>query len=424
MTGLLARALAARIGAAEPAERLHADGRFVTIPGAVINDVLAPLRTAPGPYSMRRKAFRDRLQALLAERGVNVPFDAVLNRLWPQLTAAGFLRDLFNSKDRMLAAAGSEFTADEVMRLRRRSADRLSEEVWSRDDLPLLDEADHLIAGSGKRFDHIVVDEAQDLSPMQWHCIARRSATGSMTLVGDLAQSTGAWAHDSWDSVFEHLPAAQPRAVRQIIFNYRVPSEVFEFVKPLLAVAAPGAASPRLVRQGPAKPLVHRVSAAGRAGVVARVAIAHADRQRFVGIVCPASLRPEVEEVLAANDISWSSADRGELGRAINLVSPQEAKGLEFDAVIVAEPEEIVASDLHGHRLLYVAMTRTTGYLDIVCAGEPLPLKATHDEASTVDTPAMAAPALAHQIAAMLRAHPGWRQVLEETGRLLSAPRE
>ena len=425
MAGLLARALEARIGAAEPAERFNADGRFVTLPGAAINEALAAARSGTGPYSVRRLAFRDRLGALLAERGVNARSDALLNRLWPQLTAAGFLRDLFNSRDRLLAAAGSEFTADEVTRLRRRAADRLTEEVWSRDDLPLLDEAEHLLSGSGPRYDHIVVDEAQDLSPMQLRSVARRSATGSMTIVGDLAQSTGAWAHDSWSEVVEHLPKAKPHAVQQLIFNYRVPSEVIDFVKPLLAVAAPAAPSPRVVRGGPAQPVVHRVSAAERAGVVAMVALAHAKSKRFVGIVCPDSLRREVEEVLAANDISWSSADRGELGRAINLVSPQEAKGLEFDAVIVAEPEEIVAGDPRGHRLLYVAMTRTIGYLDVVCAGEPLPLRVTHSQLSTVDKrPAAVSPALPHQIAAMLRVHPDWRGVLEEASRLLSAPRE
>ena len=425
MAGLLARALEARIGAAEPAERINAGGRFVSVPGAAINEILGDTRTGTGPYSVRRNAFRDRLLRLLGERGVTTGIEALLNRLWPQLSAAGFLRDLFNSRDRLLAAAGSEFSAEEVTRLRRRAADRLSEEVWSRDDLPLLDETEHLLAGTGRRFDHVVVDEAQDLSPMQLRSIARRSANGSMTVVGDLAQSTGAWAHESWSEVVEHLPATKPLAVHQLIFGYRVPAEVFEFVKPLLAVAAPAASSPQVVRRGPAKPLVHRVSAAERAGVVAAVALAHAANKRFVGIVCPPSLRPEVEEVLAANDVSWSSADRGELGKAINLVSPQEAKGLEFDAVVVAEPEEVVAADPRGHRLLYVAMTRTVGYLDVVCAGEPLPLKVTHAGSSTVDkVPLAPSHALPHQIAAMLRAHPGWRGVLDEVSRLLSAPRE
>jgi len=423
MAGLLARALEARIGVAEPAERLNADGRFVTLPGTLINEAVAASRSGGGPYAVRRMAFRDRLLGLLAERGVNARIDTLLNRLWPQLTPAGFLRDLFNSRDRLLAAAGADFTAEEVGLLRRRAADRLSEEVWSRDDLPLLDEVEHLLAGGPTRYDHVVVDEAQDLSPMQLRSIARRNATGSLTVVGDLAQSTGVWAHDSWAEVIEHLPSAKAHVLRQLHIGYRVPAQVFDFVRPLLAVAAPGAPSPQVIRRGPADPVVHKVSAEQRAGRVATLAQQHAVENRFVGIVCPGSLRLEVEEALAANGISWSSADRGELGRAINLVSPQEAKGLEFDAVIVAEPQEIVAADPRGLRLLYVAMTRTIGHLDVVCAGEPLPLKTTYRQPSTVDKTATA-PALAHQIAAMLRIHPDWRRVLDEATRLLSARRE
>src|SRR5690606_8316556 len=78
---------------------------------------------------------------------------------------------------------------------------------------------------------------------------------------------------------------------------------------------------------------------------------------------------------LSVNGVDWSSAERGELGAAINLVSPQEAKGLEFDAVVVVEPEHIVAEHERGHRMLYVALTRTTGHLDVVCVGEALPLE-------------------------------------------------
>jgi superfamily I DNA/RNA helicase len=102
--------------------------------------------------------------------------------------------------------------------------------------------------------------------------------------------------------------------------------------------------------------------------------MARANGGQFVGIVCPPQCRREIEAALAANDVAWSSADRGELGAPVNLVSPEEAKGLEFDAVIVVEPEHIVTADPRGHRMLYVALTRTTRYLDVVCFGDPLPL--------------------------------------------------
>jgi hypothetical protein len=142
----------------------------------------------------------------------------------------------------------------------------------------------------------------------------------------------------------------------------------------LLPVAAPGVTPPRVVRDGPAEPGIHRVPLTERAGRVVSVAMARAAEGWFVGIVCPPRCRREVEAALAENGVRWSSADRGELGAEINLVSPDEAKGLEFDAVVVVEPEQIVAGDERGHRLLYVALTRTTRTLDVVCFGEPLPM--------------------------------------------------
>jgi DNA helicase IV len=238
----------------------------------------------------------------------------------------------------------------------------------------LLDEVDDLVNGVERRYAHVVVDEAQDLSPMQLRSVARRNATGSMTLVGDIAQSTGAWARDDWDEVTRHLPDTQPVAVRTLRYGYRVPRQVYELAARLLAVAAPTVPPPEVVRDGPAEPGIHRVELVDRAGQVAAIATARAADGQFVGIVCPPRCRRETEAALAANGAAWSSAERGELGASINVVSPQEAKGLEFDAVVVVEPEQIVAADDRGFRLLYVALTRTTRYLDIVCVGEPVPL--------------------------------------------------
>lgn len=430
MVGLLARAVEARVGAPEPAERLQVDGRFITVPGAEIADAVASSQKAGGPYAQRRQVLRDKLVQLLADRGITTTAGAMenlLGRLWPQLTAAAFLRDLLGSRERLLAAAGDDFTVSEIQLLRRRGADRLSEEVWTRDDLPLLDEAEYLINGAPRRYAHIVVDEVQDLSPMQLRSIARRSLTGSLTVVGDLAQSTGSWARDAWEEVVAYLPNTLGHSVSQLRYGYRVPREIFEFTAPLLQIAAPETLAPEVVRRGPASPGVHKVQPAERAGRVAGLALAHAGEQRFVGIVCPPTLRAEVEEALAANGSEWSSADRGELGRAINLVSPQETKGLEFDAVIVIEPEEIVAIDPRGHRLLYVALTRTTGYLDIVCAGQPLPMVAPILTPSEVDNPEPELPVdeftgLARQIEVMMRANvpqQRWAEVLRHAARRL-----
>ena len=379
MADLLRRALAARVGVPEPAERLLLDGRFVTLPGAEVAEVVAACQAADLPYAGRRRLLRERLTQLVRDRTGTGPAndDAVANlveRLWPQLSAPAFLRDLFASRPRLRAAAGDDFTAEEVELLRRRGADRISEETWSAADLPLLDEVEHLLNGPGRRYAHIVVDEAQDLSPMQLRSVARRSATGSLTLVGDLAQSTGLWARDTWDEVTAHLPATYPVQVASLRYGYRVPRQVYALAAKLLPVAAPGVPAPEVVRDGPAEPRVHRVALAERADRAVAVAADYAAEGEFVGIVCPERCRREVEAALAANGLAWSSAERGELGSAINLVAPREAKGLEFDAVVVVEPEQIVAEDERGHRMLYTALTRTTKRLDIVCAGEPLPL--------------------------------------------------
>ncbi len=390
MARLLARALENRVGTPEPAERLLFDGTFVTLSGVEVAAAVAAARQAGGAYAQRRQRLRAQLADLVRGRGGPTdperlgPVENLLERLWPLQSAAAFLRTLLGSQARLANAAADEFTPDELALLHRRGADKLSEQIWSNTDLPLLDELEELLNGVSRRYRHIVVDEAQDLSPMQLRAVARRSSTGSLTVVGDLAQSTGAWARDHWGEVTEHLPAQLPQVVVGLRYGYRVPRQVYELAAELLPVAAPDVEPTRAVREGPADPGVHVVEPAERAGRAALIAKDHALGGRFVGIVCPASCRAEVEFALHANDLQWGRADQGELDRAINLVSPQEAKGLEFDAVIVVEPEEIVAEDDRGHRLLFVALTRTIRYLDIVCAGDPLPIEPGSDVTSRI----------------------------------------
>ena len=436
MAGLLARALEARIGTPEPAERMMVDGRFVTLSGVEVAAAIAASQQAGGPYAQRRRLFRARLLDVVRERGGATererlePVENLVERLWPQASAPAFVHGLLGSKRRVTAAAGDELSAEEIALLYRRGADRLSQEIWSAADLPLLDEAEHLINGTSQRYRHIMVDEAQDLSPMQLRSIARRSATGSLTVVGDLAQSTGAWARDRWDDVLQHLPAAQPQTVAALRYGYRVPRQVYQLAARLLPVAAPGVPPLMVVRDGPADPGVHRVEAGERAGRAVVVAMTHAHAGRFVGLVCPHACRAELEEALAANQVVWSSADREELGSSVNVVSPQEAKGLEFDAVVVIEPEEIVAGDERGHRMLFMALTRTTRYLDIVCVGEPLPLSTVEprpvppaqppEADATLDAEAL--DRLAQEIAAAVTGGapaPLWDEVLQRAAAIL-----
>src|SRR5262249_47403487 len=156
------------------------------------------------------------------------------------------------------------------------------------------------------------------------------------------------------------------------------------------------------------------------AGRAVALAEAHAAAGRFVGLVCPPTRRADLEHALAANRVEWSSADSGELESAVNLLSPLRAKGLEVDAVVVVEPEDIVAGDERAHRVLFPALTRPPRYLDMVCGGEPLPLSPPkpHSEPPRTEPDPTADPdeldRLARELAAVLTARapaPQWDEV-------------
>lgn len=300
-------------------------------------------------------------------------FDEVIDRIWPSTTAVAFLRDLYNSLGRLLDAAGDDLTAGEVALLYRRQARRVSDEPWTIADLTLLDALEGLLSGASiRQYKHVVIDEAQDLSPMQLLSISRRSSTGSMTIVGDIAQSTGAWARDSWEEVVEFLPDSQEVRLEELGIGYRVTTEVFDLARQLLPYAAPGVTPPRVVRNGP-NPEILEVEAGEIEISAVSAAMQHAQRGRSIGVICPDTLREAVEAELRSQDVSWSDSSAG-LGASINLISPNESKGLEFDAVVVIEPQEIVSSDDRGLRLLYIALTRTTTHLTVVHSGVLLPL--------------------------------------------------
>ena len=159
-----------------------------------------------------------------------------LERMWPVLTPAELLHDLFGSKALIELAARRHLDPDERAALFRPRSEDVGSVVWTHDDVPLLDEARALLGPRRRRrsedgtdpdevrtYGHIVVDEAQDLSPMQLRMLARRSLNGSMTVVGDIAQATGVWAHRDWDDILEHLPKKRPSQRAELSIGYRIP---------------------------------------------------------------------------------------------------------------------------------------------------------------------------------------------------------
>lgn len=301
--------------------------------------------------------------------------EAAVERIWPQLSPAAFLRELFGSAERLLAAGGSTLNAEEVRLLRRQAAPRIGDQLWSKEDLPLLDQVSWEMSGEAPSvYAHIVVDEAQDLSPMQLIALRRRSATGAMTIVGDIAQSTGHWARDSWDDLVAELASPLPSQTVQLDYGYRVPRRVMELAARLLPVAAPGVLPPRVVRDVDRGPRCHEFGPEeDRFEQAVRVVREHSSNGLFVGVICPDSSREPLEKAFAEAGIQWNNADNGGLASAINVVSPGAAKGLEFDAAVVVDPQTIIDAGPQGERMLYVALTRTTGYLDLIAEAGRVP---------------------------------------------------
>ena len=137
-----------------------------------------------------------------------------------------------------------------------RPAPRTRRGRWTHADLALVDEARDLIEGHTSTYGHVVVDEAQDLSPMELRMIARRAPAGSVTILGDLAQATAPWGHASWDDLLEHLPAPDGAHLRELQLGYRAPGQVLDLAARLLPIAAPSITPTRSVREGRRAPRV------------------------------------------------------------------------------------------------------------------------------------------------------------------------
>ena len=272
--------------------------------------------------------------------------DAAVDRIWPSLTPQAFLRELYGSERRLITAAGDDFTAAEVRGLYRRSEEKLSEEVWTQADAAVLDHANFTMNGLPEtRYEHIVVDEAQDLSPLELGMIARRSTNGSMTILGDVAQSVGGWARDDWSDVVTALAADRPARSEELEIGYRVPRQVFEFAAQLLPYIAPQLEPPTIVRDGPAQPSLIKVGPRDVPTAVVRAAADYAARGYPVGVIVPGALRGPVEQAFADQGVNWSDARIHGLSGPITLVAPVDSRGLEFDAVVVVEPEEVIVTE-------------------------------------------------------------------------------
>ena len=361
-------------------------------------------------------------------------FQAALQRMWPRLTGQELLHDLFGAPALVRAAGAGVLTEAECELLVRPRSASLDDVAWTKADAALIDEA-RVLLGPRRRpravvkavdplvldgvdldsyrgdvraaalreaarqnvtttvefdeaefvtYGHIVVDEAQDLSPMELRILHRRDLTGSMTIVGDMGQATTASSSASWDTVLAVLDPRRPPTRVDLTVSYRTPEEVLRFAAPVLALAAPDLDPPRPVRRVGVDPIVEVVAAEQ----FDRAIVAAAARERAAvdpGRTAVIVSESEVERVVAILRRGGLAAvnprEDESVGLAADLVvlAAESANGLEFDAVVVLEPLRIArrgsASDQltnRGLRTLYVAMTRPTRRLALVTT-EALP---------------------------------------------------
>jgi DNA helicase IV len=357
---------------------LYADGVFVSVKerdvAALLDDALgAGLALGPARERFRMavlRRFYERYGELLGPMALR-SFDEVertlrkngfltkyLDRVFALPRPEKLVARLLTSPAALAVAAEGVLDRDEQKLLLRDRPRRASELRWSAHDLPLLDVARTLVDGPPRAFGHVIVDEAQDLSPMQLLAVSRRAIDGSLTILGDVAQATGPVVYGRWQELEPFLPDDTEVTIEELRHAYRVPGEIMDFALPLLDEIAPDVERPLAYRQGAQPP---RLVEVGEDERLARAIVEAAELDGLLAVIAPRSL---VDGPLSGDAFDEVS---------VPVLTPREAKGLEFDHVVVVEPAAIVEEGgASGLRELYVALTRPTKSLTIVLS-QPLP---------------------------------------------------
>jgi DNA helicase IV len=300
---------------------------------------------------------------------------AFCDEVWPARDAASLVHDLWTDPARLARASRGILTDDEQALLRWPVPSRsVRSAPWTEADAVLVDEVAGLLDRT-PGYGHVVVDEAQDLSPMQCRAVARRLAAGSLTVLGDLAQATSPWSPSDWQETLTGL-GRPGTVVRPLTRGYRVPGEVLDFANRLLPHIAPGLPAATAIRSEPGALRVRPVAALGPPllDVVAELRAVPGS----IGIVCADDAVPEVTALLVATGVpAQAMTDDGAEVAAVAVVPATLAKGLEFDAVVVVDPAAIVAAEPRGLHRLYVVLTRAVTTLVVLHHDDlPAPLAA------------------------------------------------
>ncbi|WP_433919039.1 AAA family ATPase [Streptomyces canus] len=382
---VLRRALYARVSTAQVNSLEIKDGSYRWRVGAgELARIVADVRQEEPPYAIGRERVRSRVVRsvqLQAERRAGPQsgawvqrvsrsrvLGAFLDTVWPKVRPEEVVAELLGDREELATFADGILDSEEQKNLLWTKPPRSWKSArWSAADLVLLDEVAGLVEHP-EGYGHLVVDEAQDLSPMECRAIARRARFGSVTVLGDLAQGTTPWAARSWHTVLRHL-GKPDAAVVPLTIGFRVPQAVVQLANRLLAqldVAVPEGRSLR----GDGELRMRPTSLDALPGAVVdavRESLAH---EGSVGVVAADADVERVRHALDAAGIAAAGPD--ELGARVSVVPAGVVKGLEYDHVVAVEPAAIAEAEERGLHRLYVVLTRAVSRL-VVVHGRPLP---------------------------------------------------
>jgi len=386
MAEVLRRALWA--GLNEPREALvltRGSWRW-RVPGHEIADLMAELRERGVRYGAGRTMLSHRIAHVILTRmeAAGEATDdrtheavrrtkqvrAAVDAAWPAADPVRLVLGLLSDPDVLARAGDGVLDPSEQAAIRWDKAPRGPGSArWTAADAVLIDEASDLIERIPS-LAHVVVDEAQDLSPMECRAVGRRCATGSATVLGDLAQATAPAAEPSWPRLLAHL--GKPEAGMQVLdTGYRVPRQILDFASMLLPALAPGLAPARSLRQDPGSLTVTPVTPRALPGLLAAVCGQAIIRPGSAAVIASDEQVPALHRALGTAGIGHQVLDGADADGRLILLPVTLAKGLEFDDVIVVEPARIAAQPRGLHRL-YVALTRAVSRLTVLHT-EPLP---------------------------------------------------
>jgi DNA helicase IV len=356
------------------------DGVYVRVRERDVAELLDEALDAGAPLGLARERFRmavlrrfyERYGELLGPRALR-SFDELeralrrggfltrwLDRVLPLPQPEKLVARLLTSPAALAGASEDVLDDDERKLLLRDRPRRVSDLQWSDQDVPLIDEARTLLHGAPRSYGHVIVDEAQDLSPMQLLAISRRAIDGSLTILGDVAQATGPVVYRRWQELEPYLPDEAELSIEELRHAYRVPAEIMDFALPLLDRIAPEVEPPLAYRKGGDPPRLVQVQEDELLPAALREAATLAEQDGLLAVIVPRALAGWLPQDELFDEIS------------VPVLTPRQAKGLEFDHVVVVEPAAVADDGDRGLRELYVALTRPTKTLVVVHA-RPLP---------------------------------------------------